>query len=64
MQFCEEKMRRYDENNGFPLNILFSDEAIFYLNEIVNRHNYHFWSQENPHLLCEAHTQRHQKVNV
>ena len=64
LQFCEEIMRRCDENNGFPLNILFSDEATFYLNGVVNRHNYRFWSQENPHWICEAHTQRPQKVNV
>lgn len=64
VQFCEEIMGRCDENNGFPLNILFSDEATFYLNGVVNRHNYRFWSQENPHWICEAHTQRPQKVNV
>ena len=64
LQFCEEMMRRCDENNRFPQNILFSDEATFYLNGVINRHNYRFWSQENPRWIFEAHTQRPQKVNV
>lgn len=64
LQFCEEMMRRCDQNNAFPHNILFSDEATFCLNGVVNRHNYRFWSQENPHWIHEAHTQYPQKVNV
>ncbi|KAJ8921599.1 hypothetical protein NQ315_010505 [Exocentrus adspersus] len=65
LQFCEEIMRRFDENNGFQRDILFSDEAMFYLNGVVNRHNnYRFWSQENPHWTCESHMQHSQKVNV
>uniref|UniRef100_V5I868 Transposable element Tc1 transposase n=1 Tax=Anoplophora glabripennis TaxID=217634 RepID=V5I868_ANOGL len=64
LQFCEEMMRRCDDNNGFQRDVLFSDEATFYLNGVVNRHNYRFWSQENPHWTCESHTQHPQKVNV
>ncbi|KAJ8919387.1 hypothetical protein NQ315_016480 [Exocentrus adspersus] len=65
LQFCEEIMRRFDDNNIFQRDILFSDEATFYLNEVINRHNnYRFWSQENPHWTCESHTQHPQKVNV
>ena len=31
------------------LSILFSDEAIFYLSENVNRHNFRYWPDTNPH---------------
>ncbi|KAJ8911713.1 hypothetical protein NQ315_013175 [Exocentrus adspersus] len=64
LQFCEEIMRRFDDNNGFQRDILFSDDATFYLKGVDNRHNYRFWSQENPHWTCESHTQHPQKVNV
>lgn len=64
LEFCEEMMRRCDGNNNFPRDIIFSDEATFYVNGVVNRHNYRFLSQENPHWIHEAHTQHPQKVNV
>ncbi|KAJ8923516.1 hypothetical protein NQ315_010094 [Exocentrus adspersus] len=38
LQFCEEIMRPFDDNNGFQRDILFSDEATFYLNGVTNRH--------------------------
>ncbi|KAJ8923909.1 hypothetical protein NQ315_006685 [Exocentrus adspersus] len=54
---------------GFPAVATFlksknGDEPTFYLNGVVNRHNYRFWSQENPHWTCESQTQHPQKVNV
>ncbi|KAJ8921432.1 hypothetical protein NQ315_003050 [Exocentrus adspersus] len=54
-------MRRFDDNNDFQRYILFSDEATFYLNRVVNGK---FWSQENSHWTCESHTQHPQKVHV
>lgn len=47
LQFCEEIMRGSNENNGFPLNILFSDEATFYLNGLVTRQTYRNISLES-----------------
>lgn len=32
LQFCEEIMSRSNANNGFPLNIIFPDQATFDLN--------------------------------
>jgi hypothetical protein len=31
--------------------ILFSDEAKFKSNSVVNRHNMHYWDLENPHCV-------------
>lgn len=61
LQFCEEMIRRCDENIEFPRNIC-SGETTFYINgdtitvfgPTIN----------NPHWICEAHTQQLQQVNV
>jgi transposase len=34
-----------------PNNIMFSDEALFFLNGTTNRQNYRYWSQENPNWM-------------
>lgn len=60
-EFCEYMM---NQNNNFIDNVLFSDEATFYLNGHVNRQNTRYWSDENPHWMQEYHTQRPQKTNV
>ena len=44
-EFCEWMRQNMD------LSILFSDEAMFYLSGNVNRHNFHYWSDTNPHWL-------------
>nr|CAI5859770.1 unnamed protein product [Callosobruchus analis] len=33
--------------------IIWSDEAQFKLNGTVNRHNYVYWCEENPHITIE-----------
>ncbi|KAJ8942984.1 hypothetical protein NQ318_001708 [Aromia moschata] len=63
-EFCEYMMDHNNQNNGFIANILFSDEATFFLNGHVNRQNTRYWSQENLHWMQEYHTQHPQKVNV
>ncbi|KAJ8944162.1 hypothetical protein NQ318_013402 [Aromia moschata] len=60
-EFCEYMMDHNNQNNGFIANILFSDEATFFLNGHVNRQNTRYWSQENPHWMQEYHTQHPQK---
>ncbi|KAJ8961926.1 hypothetical protein NQ318_021545 [Aromia moschata] len=61
-EFCEYMMDHNNQNNGFIANILFSDEATFFLNGHVNRQNTRYWSQENPHWMQEYHTQHPQKL--
>ncbi|KAJ8942307.1 hypothetical protein NQ318_005298 [Aromia moschata] len=62
-EFCEYMMDHNNQNNGFIANILFSDEATFFLNGHVNRQNTRYWSQENPHWMQEYHTQHPQKTS-
>ncbi|XP_071056520.1 uncharacterized protein [Onthophagus taurus] len=56
VQFCEEMMRRINDDLNFINKIIFSDEATFYLNGKVNRHNCRYWSAENPRWVIETHT--------
>ncbi|KAG8280816.1 hypothetical protein J6590_072500 [Homalodisca vitripennis] len=46
VEFCELVMRKCDDNRDFLTNILFSDEATFFLNGNVNRHNCRYWASE------------------
>uniref|UniRef100_A0A1B6HYH3 DUF4817 domain-containing protein n=1 Tax=Homalodisca liturata TaxID=320908 RepID=A0A1B6HYH3_9HEMI len=64
VEFCELVMRKCDDNRDFLTNILFSDEATFFLNGNVNRHNCRYWASENPHWITESHSQQPQKLNV
>ncbi len=44
--------------------ILWTDEAQFSRNGVVNRHNSHYWSQDNPHWLRHVADQVNWRVNV
>jgi len=61
IEFCDEMMRRYDNDNIFFDHIIFPDEASFQLNGMVNRQ---FWSNENHHWISDLRTQYPQKLNV
>lgn len=43
---------------------MWTDEAIFTQDGVVNTHNLHFWAQENPHLIYERGHQVHYAFNV
>lgn len=62
-KFAQRMMGLQAENDGFFDNIIFSDEANFYLSGYVNRQNYRIWGSENPRAILE---QAHypEKVNV
>jgi Transposase. len=64
LHFCEDLMHRCNGDPDFLKNIIFSDEATFYLNGSVHRHNCRYWSQENPHWVQEVDHQHPRKVNV
>ena len=63
-EFCETVMELSNQNLEFVRHIIFSDEATFYLNGTVNRHNCRYWSPENPPWMMQQHPQHPQKVNV
>ena len=57
-------MERIIQNPNFLTSIVFSDEVTFELNGNVNRHNFRYSCNENPHWILESHTQYPEKLNV
>lgn len=65
LEFSEVMMTRINADANLLKRIVFSDEATFFLNGSVNRHNMSYWSEENPHWMIDSRaTQYPQKVNV
>jgi hypothetical protein len=62
--FCQWFLRKCVEDPHFIENILFTDEAGFTKNGIVNFHNTHVWSDENPHVIEEFRDQHQFRINV
>ena len=62
---CEWFSDKLDENINFTKDfLLFSDEAMFYVNGEVNRQNLRYWSQDNQHWIDPSKQQGSQKVMV
>ncbi|KAJ4428885.1 hypothetical protein ANN_25878 [Periplaneta americana] len=61
--FCDEMIRRIDENPRHVDLLLFSDEATFHVCGKVNRHNCCICGSQNPYILIE-HERDSPKVNV
>lgn len=49
VQFCQWALQRIQQDHDFFKYVLFSDEATFKNDGTLNRHNCHYWSNENPH---------------
>ena len=65
IEMCEWFSKKLDENIHFTEDcVLFSDEALFYVNGEVNRQNVRYWSQQNPHFVDYSKQQGAQKVMV
>ena len=44
--------------------VLFSDEALSYVNCEVNRQNVRYWSEQNPHFIDYSKQQGAQKIMI
>jgi hypothetical protein len=62
--FCENFLRRVDEDPEFPFCVIFSDESLFTREGIFNSHNMHAWSDENPRVTRFRSFQTRWKINV
>lgn len=58
MEFCEWILDKTRSTTDFHNRILFSDEAVFHVAGVVNRHNLHYWAPENPHATLEKSNNR------
>ncbi len=54
LQFCELLLHEYRNNPDILNCIIFSDEAQFKLNGLVNRHNSVYYDTVNPHVTYEV----------
>lgn len=57
VEFCTWLLEMYNENNQFTAAILFSDEARFSRDGVINLHNLHIYAEENPNAIRQT---RHQ----
>lgn len=54
LQFCETMVELCDNYPAFLRELVFSDECHFELHGAVNKHNIHFWDQQNPHEIIRT----------
>lgn len=64
VEFCQEFLRRCNEDPEFQVNVLFSDEASFTKEGIFNSRNSHIWDDENPHAVVQKGYQQRFSVNI
>ena len=55
VNFCIKICRKMRTDVSFLSHVLFSDEANFANTENVNRHNMHYWANENPRWIRTVH---------
>lgn len=51
VEFCAWALVQAQGDPAWTSDILFSDEALFYLNGTVNKQNYRYWADVNPHWM-------------
>ncbi|KAJ8914181.1 hypothetical protein NQ315_015954 [Exocentrus adspersus] len=49
--FCQWAQNQFAENEDFLKFVLFTDECTFHRNGFVNRHNFHYYDTQNPHVV-------------
>jgi hypothetical protein len=64
VQFCQWYIQRHNDDPHFRSCILFTDEASFTRDGILNFRNTHNWSYENPHAILPRGHQQRFSVNV
>lgn len=64
LQFSRWYLQKCEDDANFPRKILWTDETRFTNCGVFNRHNYHHWSTENPHLVNQRRFQVRFGFNV
>lgn len=64
VEFCEFLLVKMQEDQHFLSKIIWTDEAKFTRDGVINRHNLHHWAQQNPRAIREAHFQNTFSYNV
>jgi hypothetical protein len=53
LAFCHEEASRISGDPQHLIHLLHTDEANFHLSGAVNKHNFRYWSDTNPHWVTE-----------
>nr|CAH7737068.1 unnamed protein product [Callosobruchus chinensis] len=64
VDFCNWLRNQILRNPNFLSQVLFTDEACFSRNAIINFHSNHVWSEDNPHAFIEHHFQEQVSFNI
>lgn len=64
VQYCEMMLVKIQEDSNFLQKIIWSDESKFSKEGIINRHNLHIWSHENPFAIRPYNYQQKFSFNV
>lgn len=64
MEFAHWLQRKVEQHPQFLSSILFTDEASFSRNGIMNFHNNHIWTDDNPHAITQTRFQDRFSFNV
>lgn len=64
LDFCFWVLNMVEQDKDFFDFVLFSDESTFHNNGLVNRHNFHYYSDVNPHYFRTLDRQNRWSVNV
>lgn len=62
--FCQWSQNQIREQRNFFKLVLFTDESTFHRNGFVNRHNFHYYDNRNPHILHVSSYQHKWTLNV
>lgn len=64
LEYCTWLTNKYNEDNNFIKNILFTDESRFCNNAMFNRQNVRYWSQNNRRIVRPGRFQERFGVNI
>lgn len=64
LNFCRIAVEKLRSHPNFFSTTLFTDEATFTRDGILNFHNMHYWSQDNPHVISKKGNQWGFSINV
>lgn len=64
VQYAHWFLQKQQEDRKFIGSVLFTDEAGFRRDGVINSHNVHSWNDENPHIIIQTHHQRQFQINV
>nr|CAH7727295.1 unnamed protein product [Callosobruchus chinensis] len=62
--FCNWLRNQILRNPNFSSQVLFTDTACFSRNAIINFHDNHVWSEDNPHAFIKHHFQKQFSSNI